>query len=68
MAWSAFCSRNKYLTQSPYKGKVNFDTVYQVSVSDGGFGSRDIDVYLSRSPGTHYVERAGLTLQDPSAS
>lgn len=48
--------------------KVNFDTVYQVSVSDGGFGSRDIDVYLSRSPGTHYVERAGLTLQDPSAS
>lgn len=47
MVESAFYSRNKYLTQSPYKGKVNFDSVYQVSVSDGGFGSRDIDTCVS---------------------
>lgn len=44
---SAFCSWNKYLRQSPYKGKVTFDSVYQVSVSDGGFGSRDIDTCVS---------------------
>lgn len=47
MEESAFCSRNKYLTQSPYKGKVNFDSVYQVPVSDGGFGWRDIDTCVS---------------------
>lgn len=47
MSSSAFCSRNKYLTQSPYKGKANFDSVDQVSVSDGGFGSRDIYTCVS---------------------